>query len=316
MILHPANLRELTETLAALNTRDEKVASFDLAALNSVVEHTPEDMTATVQAGMTFADFQKQLARHGQWLALDPPHAAGASIGDVLATNASGPRRFGYGTIRDYLLGIQVALADGRLIRSGGKVVKNVAGYDLGKLFVGSRGSLGVIVEATFKLRPLPEAEQFVRADCSSLKQAGELLEAINESPITPVVLDLHNVFAAPDATRCQLVAGFAGTRAEVEWQMAEAHKLGLIAPGDLQHEENFWRLATEAPMHHLSILPSRLEEVLSSLGEILFVARAGNGVIHYRGGQPSPSSPSSLAVARRLKEAFDPKGILPELPA
>ena len=316
MILRPANLHELTETLATLNTRGEKITSLDLAAFNTIVEHTPEDMTATVQAGMTFAAFQQQLAQHGQWLALDPPHAARASIGAALATNASGPRRFGYGTIRDYLLGIQVALADGRLIRSGGKVVKNVAGYDLVKLFVGSRSSLGVIVEATFKLRPLPEAERFVRVDCASFAQTNELLEAINESPITPVVLDLHKVFPAPSAARCQLVVGFAGTRTEVEWQLAEARKLGMTESSDLQHEENFWK--TDAPLqtHRLSILPSRLVEVLSSLGEVAFVARAGNGVIHYRGGQAPPGSPPPLALSRRLKEAFDPKSILPELTA
>jgi glycolate oxidase FAD binding subunit len=91
-----------------------------------------------------------------------------ASIAEILNSNASGPRRLGYGTIREHLLGITVAMADGRLIHSGGKVVKNVAGYDLCKLFVGSRGSLGVLVEATFKVGPLPEVERFVAARCDS----------------------------------------------------------------------------------------------------------------------------------------------------
>src|SRR5207248_4275632 len=113
---------------------------------------------------------------------------------DMLNSNISGPRRFGYGSIREHLLGLKVVLADGRLIHCGGKVVKNVAGYDLCKLFVGSRGSLGVLLEATFKVRPLPEVEQFVGARCDSLSAAAALLEAVRDSELTPVVLDLHNL--------------------------------------------------------------------------------------------------------------------------
>jgi len=109
------------------------------------------------------------------------------------ADQASGPRRFGYGTIRDYLIGLKVVLADGTLISSGGKVVKNVAGYDLTKLFIGSHGSLGVIVEATFKLRPLPELEKFVQAKCDSLEKADAFIEAVLNSELTPIVVDLHN---------------------------------------------------------------------------------------------------------------------------
>src|SRR5439155_25100635 len=125
---------------------------------------------------------------------IDPPNTEKLSIGDLLSKNWSGPRRFGYGTIRDYVIGMKVALADGRIISSGGKVVKNVAGYDLGKLFIGSGGSLGTIVEATFKLRPVPEAEQFVQARCGSLENAGMLLEAVVAADVTPVVLDFHNL--------------------------------------------------------------------------------------------------------------------------
>src|SRR5258708_768949 len=129
-------------------------------------------MTATVEAGMTLADIQKQISTRGQWLPIDPPNAEQLSIGSLLATNVSGPRRFGFGTIRDFVIGLQVVLADGRIIHSGGKVVKNVAGYDLMKLFIGSHGSLGIIVEVTFKVLPLPETEQFVEAKCASLEEA------------------------------------------------------------------------------------------------------------------------------------------------
>ncbi|HIG81295.1 MAG TPA: FAD-binding oxidoreductase, partial [Verrucomicrobiales bacterium] len=106
--------------------------------MGELIEHVPEDMTATVQAGMSLGDFQTQLAQQNQWLPVDPPCPADRSIGALLAGNTTGPRRFGFGTVRDWLIGIAVVLPDGRLIRNGGKVVKNVAGFDLCKLFIGS----------------------------------------------------------------------------------------------------------------------------------------------------------------------------------
>src|SRR5205085_5829061 len=129
---------------------------------------------------------------------LDPPNSQTLSIERLLATNACGPRRFGYGTVRDYVIGMAVLLADGRMIHSGGKVVKNVAGYDLMKLFIGSRGSLGVIVEVTFKVLPLPETESFIEVRCNSLDEADQHIEAILKSPLVPVVLDLHNLTSGP----------------------------------------------------------------------------------------------------------------------
>src|SRR6266852_9872204 len=178
MKLKPASIAELTSLLASNRPQTEKVTSFDLSALNRLVEHKAEDMTATVGAGMNLADLQKQLALNGQWLPIDPPNPAGLSIGALLGWNVSGPRRFGYGTVRDYVIGLQVVLADGRIIHSGGKVVKNVAGYDLMKLFIGSNGSLGIIVEVTFKVLPLPETEQFVEAKCASPEDTEKLIEA------------------------------------------------------------------------------------------------------------------------------------------
>src|SRR2546430_13835033 len=152
MILQPTDAEKLTISLASAHKRGEKISCVDLSALNRLLEHKAEDMTATVQAGMSLADLQKELARHGQWLPIDPPNPERLSLGALLATNASGPRRFCYGTVRDYLIGIAVVLADGRLIHSGGKGVKYGAGYAVMKLFVGSQGSVGLIVEATFKV--------------------------------------------------------------------------------------------------------------------------------------------------------------------
>ncbi|MDQ6660866.1 MAG: FAD-binding oxidoreductase, partial [Chloroflexota bacterium] len=130
--------------------------------LNQLVEHAPHDMTATVQAGLRLSDLQATLANTRQWLALDPAPGSAATIGGIMATNASGPRRLHYGGVRDQIIGIRVVLPDGTIAKGGGKVVKNVAGYDLSKLFTGSLGTLGVIVAATFRLYPIATASRTV----------------------------------------------------------------------------------------------------------------------------------------------------------
>ena len=150
--------------------------------MSSAVEHIPTDMTVTADASLTLAALQAELAAGGQWLPIDPPSPGGLTIADLLAHNLSGPRRFGYGTIRDYVIGMKVRLADGRTIKCGGKVVKNVAGYDLQKLFIGDGNTLGTIVEATFKLRPRPEMEQFVQKPCATLADAGAAIDAVLDS--------------------------------------------------------------------------------------------------------------------------------------
>ncbi|MGN6700278.1 MAG: FAD-binding oxidoreductase [Thermomicrobiales bacterium] len=126
------------------------------ARLNRVVEHTPGDLTVTVEAGVPLVALQETLGKAGQWLALDPALPAGATIGGIVATAASGPRRLRYGGVRDQIIGVRVVRPDGTIAKGGGKVVKNVAGFDLPKLFTGSLGTLGVIVAATFRLYPVP----------------------------------------------------------------------------------------------------------------------------------------------------------------
>jgi FAD/FMN-containing dehydrogenase len=328
MNLHPANLAELSAALAEANTRGTQVASVEMRALNRLIAHVPEDMTVTVEAGITLAALQKELGKRGQWLPLDPPHADTLIIGELLATNASGPRRYGFGTARDHLLGFKAVLADGRVISSGGKVVKNVAGYDVHKLFVGARGTLGVIVEATFKLRPLPEKEEFVAARCESLADAEKLIEAVLNSPVTPVVLDAHNggaTFLSPSSKHSEargvknvtapleIVLGFAGSREEVDWQLGEARNLGFNETTTLEYEEKFW--AESRQPRCISVLPSRVCETLGTLGNAPFVARTGNGVIWHRGTAIEKCDAPNARLMRRVKDAFDPKHILPEPP-
>lgn len=162
---------------------------LETGGLRGVVAHVPEDLTITVAAGTTLAEVQRALGAAGQRLALDPPHAASATVGGVVAANSSGFWRARYGGVRDQLIGTTVALADGTVARSGGRVVKNVAGYDLNKLFIGSLGTLGVIVECTFKVLPLPAASGGLRATFKSSADAFAAADAVARTPARPVAL-------------------------------------------------------------------------------------------------------------------------------
>ena len=287
---------------------------LDLKGLSAVVEFTPEDMTVTVETGISLGTLQHELALRGQWLPIDPPAPESLSLHQLLSQNLSGPRRYGYGTIREHLIGLKVVLADGRVIKSGGKVVKNVAGYDLAKLFIGARDSLGVIAEATFKLRPLPEDEQFVEATVLSPTRAGEVTGKILESQVTPVVLDWHNQRSGSSADSVTVVLGFAGTREEVHWQMNEARGMGFSQSSNLDHEKSFWSQASAAAIHRISSLPSKLGDELGKLGRVSMVARAGNGLVYYRAGPVTPQNISASMLAQRVKQSYDPKNILPEI--
>ena len=149
----PAGARSFIATGNLLMQADVILSTRNM---NRVLAHEPADLVATAEAGMTLREFQARLAEAGQWLPVDPPDEATATIGSVVATASAGPQSFGYGPLRSFVIGLRAILADGRRIKAGGNVVKNVAGYDLCKLFTGSYGTLGVITEITFKLRPLP----------------------------------------------------------------------------------------------------------------------------------------------------------------
>jgi glycolate oxidase FAD binding subunit len=161
----------------------------DTRRLDQVVEHAAGDQVLRVQAGVTLDDLAKAVASAGQRLALDPP--TGGSVGGVLATNVSGSLRYRYGAPRDLLIGITVVRADGTVARSGGKVVKNVAGYDLGKLFAGSYGTLGLITDATFRLHPLPEQSSWLTVDKADPESAAQAARVIADSPLAPSAIEL-----------------------------------------------------------------------------------------------------------------------------
>jgi hypothetical protein len=190
---------------------------------------------------------------------------------------------------------MKVRLRDGRTIKCGGKVVKNVAGYDLQKLFIGADHHLGTIIEATFKLRPLPETEKFPQRSCSSLAEAGAVIETVLNSPLTPIVLDLYPT---------TVVLGFDGSADEIEWQMAIAREMGFVDNANLDYEKPFWAIDAEK-VRKISVLPSRLIETVEKHGGHSYVARAGNGIIYSRDGIPPVGGTQPIHLVDRVNQIF-----------
>lgn len=171
--------------------------AVSLKELQRVGHYEPADLTVTAEAGMEFGDFQQFVGRDGLWLPLDPPGGARASLGGILATNASGPLRLSYGAPRDMVIGMKIATTEGKLIKTGARVVKSVAGYDMAKLLLGSYGTLGVIVEASFRLYPLPHERMTFVLPAGTLGIARDLRQRILQSPIQPMRAVLLDALAA-----------------------------------------------------------------------------------------------------------------------
>jgi glycolate oxidase FAD binding subunit len=204
--------------------------SVSTSALTAVVDYPARDLTITVEAGIRMADLQKLLATEGQRLPIDVPDSRRATLGGAIASNASGPRRFAHGTFRDYVIGISAVDGMGRPFSAGGRVVKNVAGYDLCKLLVGSLGTLAVITQVTLKLRPVVESQCALWMTAKSAAELDAVLTILNQSATRPTLIDVVNRPAAAEllaesrielqVTDLVLVAAFEGTPAECGWQM------------------------------------------------------------------------------------------------
>jgi FAD/FMN-containing dehydrogenase len=245
--------------------------------LNRLLEYEPGDLTAIVEAGMRLSELQAVLAGHGQMLGLDPP--GDPTIGACLAGDLSGPRRHRYGAMRDLVIGVTVVLADGTIASSGGKVVKNVAGYDLGKLFAGSRGRLGLVARVALRLHPRPAAEATVVADADDPRA---FWRDLHRSQLTPSAVD----YLPP--SRFALL--FEGSEEAVAAQMGRA--------GGHAAERSVWDEAAALQEGALSAAPFEWQKCL--------LARPGPGVAYV----DAPRADWS-ALAERIRLAFDPDGLL-----
>jgi glycolate oxidase FAD binding subunit len=195
------------------NIIHKKAIILSLSKYDRLIEHSAGDLTVTVQAGMNLSQLQEILREKGQMLPLDPGWPEHSTAGGVVAAALTGPKRLKYGTPRDWVIGLRVVMASGQVIRTGGKVVKNVAGYDMNKLFIGSLGTLGVITECTFKLRPLPPSETVMIFESSEADDIFRLSQRILDSSLEPSALEMVNSLVlsrfVPDPATYGLIIGF-----------------------------------------------------------------------------------------------------------
>jgi glycolate oxidase FAD binding subunit len=245
--------------------------TMSMRSLAGPLHHYSGDLVATLPAGMTLAAANQHLALANQSLPLDPDHFATATIGGIVATNDSGPRRHRYGAPRDLIIGIEVALTDGRVVRAGGRVVKNVAGYDLSRLLCGSAGALGIITSATFKLAPLPATSRTVIVRVGSPSRAADLARIIDALPVTPTALEISGGREALLLVRFETTAQAAERMAEsITGVCADAAATPTIVAGETeaqvwqQHRDAVWQ-----PSHtvaKVSLLPTEVGPLLAAL--------------------------------------------------
>ena len=256
----------------------------DTGRLDAVLEHAAGDLVVRVQAGVRLDDLQAKLAAEGQRLAVDPP--GGATIGGLVATNLTGPLRFRFGAPRDLLIGITVIRADGTIAKAGGKVVKNVAGYDLGKLFAGSYATLGLIAEVTFRLHPLPAAATWVTVNCAGPAAAATAVHAMAGSPLAPSAVELD----WPEGAHSPCVVGalIEGDEATVSERVDRLTDL-LAKRGMTEVAAGPFLLGRPRPGHtaliRIAFWPGRLEAVLdlirTSTADAAVSGQAGSGVLN-----------------------------------
>ncbi len=276
--------------------------AIQTTGLSRVIDYPAADMTITVEAGMTLAALQEVLAIEGQRLPLDAPLADRATLGGIYATNTSGPRRFRAGRPRDMIIGVGFVTADGELIKGGGRVVKNVAGYDFPKLLTGSMGTLGIIAELTLTVRPKPEASAIGWVALDRAEDAADVLDRLNTSRTRPIAVELLNRKAAEaigggcglPASDWVIAVGLEDNAASVRWQR---DALGPeVQPGRLEivegvEAEPVWRALAEfaaaetGPLSLVaSLKPSAVVELASQPDAESWAiqAHAGSGVVHF----------------------------------
>lgn len=323
------------------NRVNREFVILSLERMSGVLEHSVGDLTVTVQAGIPLAALQEYLSGQGQRLPIDPPRPELTTAGGAVVTGMTGPKRLKYGTVRDWVIGLRVVLADGRVIRTGGKVVKNVAGYDMNKLFVGSMGTLGVITECTFKLRPIPPAEILVLLEAGDWEAVHRLSRRLLDSPLEPAAVEAVNggairLFSDVLEAPCGLLVGFEDERPAVEmqwdrvkgWAEEEGLRLRFVLEGEDAAEG--WRMvgqsfpcAFDSSDGDVAVvvkgitLPDRVTEMLIAVEDtgarrdLPVVAHGGTGTGVIRAVfRASKGRPEALTAAlKQLRGRFEESG-------
>jgi FAD/FMN-containing dehydrogenase len=280
-VSEPATLAEaaavFAEGLSVSIERHGGDVVLSTRALDRVLEYEPGDLTTIVEAGVRLSELRALFERHGQMLALDPP--GDPTIGACVAGDLSGPRSHRYGTVRDLVIGVTVVLADGTIASSGGRVVKNVAGYDLGKLFCGSRGRLGLVARVALRLHPKPAVAETVVVEADDPR---ELWHELHGSQLSPSAVD----FLPPN----RLAILFEGGEAAVAGQIGRVR--------GQSPDMAIWDDAAERQSRARSRVAFEWQDCL--------LARPGRGVA-YVAAEPMPWPP----LTERVRAAFDPEGVL-----
>ncbi len=305
----------------------DNVCEVQLDLLNRVIDFPARDMTITVEAGIRIAELNRILTSENQRLPIDIPQAEQATLGGVIATNWSGSRRFGCGTMRDYVIGISAIDASGQRFSAGGRVVKNVAGYDLCKLLVGSRGTLAIISQVTLKLRPMAETSAVVALTFDSLSQVDAVLSRLLTSATRPMMLDVLGrvgALARPNEGMGKsvhppvLIVGFEGASREIDWQIETL--LAECRPFEPRATESFAGAAAEPLWNTLrdfsmdskssvtfkaSLPPSRTCVLLHLAIEagIAVQAHAGNGIVIGNLSERVSTADQAIAAIKPLGE-------------
>jgi glycolate oxidase FAD binding subunit len=273
-------------------SRPSAIDQVDLSTtgLDRIIAHRHGDLTATVEAGAVLDDVNRELARHGQWIPLDPNWPDRATIGGIVSTNDSGPRRHRYGGPRDLIIGIEIARADGVRAKAGGIVVKNVAGYDLARLMTGSFGCLAVILSVTFKLYPLAAASRTVVVDVPDVAAARAIVRALDANQLTPTAVEIQ-------APPLRLLIRFESTVTSVETQCAKTVTLAADCGGravvlGTDEESREWTAHRNCPWSSdgavvkVTLLPDDISSVIDVITRIagventVITGRAGLGVL------------------------------------
>lgn len=295
----------------------DSVRHLSLPRMKDVVDYPARDMTITVQAGMPACELNQILAQERQQLPIDC-FRSDASVGAIVASDTAGPRQYGYGTLRDYVIGIEAVDGQGRVFHAGGRVVKNVAGYDLCRLLVGSRGVLAVITQLTFKLKPLPDQTMLQRFRCQDVEAFSATLDRLNTSAATPVILDFSCRPAGhefgPGSAEYEICVGVEGSSQSCQWQMEQLQQeceACVEVPSESQSSADdtldqycrsfgyAWECLT------IRCRPSQVAAISSRLAANGYgsVGHAGTGIVHVVSDQPKSEIRS---VAEQVAATLD----------
>jgi len=358
MTIVPASAEELAESLAEAAAGSRRVTvcgnstkdrmggpilpsdvTISTRALNRVIEYNPRDLTISVGAGISYCELSGVLAEHRQMIPLDPPFSDRASMGGIVAANTSGPRRRLYGSARDMVIGMTFATVEGKLIRTGGMVVKNVAGLDMGKLMIGSFGTLAVIASLNFRLHPMPAATRTFIQDFEQMPDVMAARDKLLKGRLQPAAIDILKLAGG---YRLAIQAG--GSPAVLD---RYSHELPRARVREGAEEDVLWRGIREATpqflREHENGAVLRVSCKLSDVGGVLdafphqAAARAGSGVCYGYFDQaadlrhPStgasavefspqafresselwPAPGNDFAMMKKIKDMFDPHGLL-----